>query len=176
MGTDIITDRSSNDARAILTHFRTIVRHLRLSSRSCEARSGLSSAQIFVLQKLDKKRALSLNELAEKTLTHQSTVSEVVSRLVEKGFVSRTLSKVDARRLDLVLTSQGIEALRSTPRTAQEELAEAIESMGGTKRKQLGQLLGELCRQAGFSVELPPLFFEDEPSRSGRKKKWQTTK
>jgi DNA-binding MarR family transcriptional regulator len=66
----------------VLDSIRQIVRLLREGSRDSEERVGLSAAQLFVLQKLDPDEPLSLNELSARTLTHQSSVSVVVSRLV----------------------------------------------------------------------------------------------
>lgn len=160
MGTHTIT---------ILDSIRTIVRQLRVSSRSCEAKSGLSSAQIFVLRNLKSTRPLSINELAAKTFTHQSTVSEVVSRLVDKDLVSRRSSKLDGRRLELVLTATGRSTLTQAPKTAQEALAQGLSSMTERKRGELALLLSELLSKSGFSTdETPPLFFE-ETKRKTRK-------
>src|SRR4051794_8130303 len=70
------------DVRAIMDAIRRIVRVLRVSSRAAEKQVGLSGAQLFVLHKLADTPALSLNELADRTRTHQSSVSVVVQRLV----------------------------------------------------------------------------------------------
>src|SRR5215217_2732988 len=65
------------DVRAVLDAIRRIVRVLRVSSRAAEKQVGLSGAQLFVLHKLEDAPALSLNELADRTRTHQSSVSVV---------------------------------------------------------------------------------------------------
>ncbi|HEY7394673.1 MAG TPA: MarR family winged helix-turn-helix transcriptional regulator, partial [Gemmatimonadaceae bacterium] len=77
---------------------RSIVRALRINTRAVELKMGISLAQLFVLQQLAERSADSLNELAERTATHQSSVSVVVRRLVERGLVSRTPSTTDKRR------------------------------------------------------------------------------
>ena len=71
--------KRSSDVQQILDSFRRIVRVLRESSRAAENSFGLSGAQLFVLQTLSRHPEVSLNELAEHTRTHQSTVSVVVS-------------------------------------------------------------------------------------------------
>ena len=80
------------DVQAVLDGVRRIVQALRASSRWAEQHVGLSGAQLFVLQKLAETPAMSVNELAARTHTHQSSVSMVVSRLVEHGLVTRTRS------------------------------------------------------------------------------------
>jgi DNA-binding MarR family transcriptional regulator len=71
---------------------RGIVRALRMNTRAIELKMGISLAQLFVLQQLADRPADSLNDLADRTATHQSSVSVVVRRLVQRGLVSRTPS------------------------------------------------------------------------------------
>src|SRR6185312_321205 len=70
----------STSPQRVLDSIRRIVRLLREGTRASEDAVGLSAAQLFVLQKLDPAVPLSLTELAARTLTHQSSVSVVVSR------------------------------------------------------------------------------------------------
>src|SRR5205814_2997070 len=91
---------------------RSVVRALRLNTRSIEGKLGISLAQLFVLQQLAEKPADSLNELAERTATHQSSVSVVVRRLVERGFVTRVAASADRRRVQIALTPEGENLLR----------------------------------------------------------------
>jgi DNA-binding MarR family transcriptional regulator len=145
---------------------RRIVRALRISSRAVERELGLSGAQLFVLQKLKQSSALSVKELAERTLTHQSSVSVVVSRLVERGLADRRLSPADGRQVELTLTPEGRALLGKAPRTAQERLVEAISGLPAAQRALLGQLLSEVVSRAGLSSEPPALFFESEGEKS----------
>ena len=161
-----------NDAQIILDSIRRIVRALRISSRSAEKELGLSGAQLFVLQKLSGVHALSLNELASRTVTHQSSVSVVVSRLVERKLVTRTHSKTDARRIELQLTPRGGAILKDAPPSAQENLMRAIGEMSEPARKKLAGMLVSVVSMAGLSAESPSLFFEDEKisRKSGKRK------
>src|SRR5882724_4856948 len=96
---------ASRDARAVLDAIRRVVRLLRQSAREAEKRTGLSAAQLFVLQQLRAAGgALTPGELAERTLTHQSSISVVVKRLVAARLVSRARSPSDRRRVELSLT------------------------------------------------------------------------
>ena len=74
-------DEDGVHIRAVMDALRRIVRALRISARAVEARLGINSAQVFVLHQLKKQDASSIDELAERTLTHQSSVSAVVGRL-----------------------------------------------------------------------------------------------
>src|SRR5688500_1533543 len=95
----------AGEARAVLDSIRLIVQTLRISSRAAERDVGVSAAQLFVLTKLAAaNKPLSVGELADRTLTHQSSVSVVVQKLEKQGLVARTRSQDDARRVELSLT------------------------------------------------------------------------
>src|SRR3954462_8907665 len=94
-------------ARDVLDSLRRIVQALRESSRRAEQELGLTGAQLFVLDTLAAGPALSLNELAVRTRTHQSSVSTVVARLVKRGLVRRAHAADDARFLTLSLSQEG---------------------------------------------------------------------
>src|SRR5205814_3089839 len=110
------------DQRAIadiMDGVRSVVRALRINTRAIEKQLGISLAQLWVLQILAEKSAESLNELAVATATHQSSVSVVVRRLVEREFVTRTTANEDKRRVKIELTEAGRSLLGKAPPTVQ---------------------------------------------------------
>jgi hypothetical protein len=70
----------TDDVRALLDAIRRIVQSLHASSRDSQSTTGLSTAQLFVLRTVEGSGGLSINDLAARTFTHQSSVSVVVSR------------------------------------------------------------------------------------------------
>ena len=154
--------------RAILDALRRIVRDLRLSARDTERSAGISGAQLFVLQALAQGRASSLNDLAERTFTDQSSVSVVVRRLVDRKLVSRKASREDARRVELGLTAGGQRLLARCPEPTQARLLGALQRMDGPERASLTRGLAALVREMGIADAEPRMFFE-EPSTDGRR-------
>lgn len=149
------------EIRKSLDALRRMVKELRVGSRTVERIHGLSSAQLFVLQKLNEAaKPLSINEIAARTQTHQSSVSVVVSRLAENGWALRQSSPNDGRQVELSLSAKGRALLKKAPRTAQEELVSALQKMPAAKRKKLAALLSEWVELAGFSEGIPPMFYE----------------
>ncbi|PYP68674.1 MAG: MarR family transcriptional regulator [Gemmatimonadetes bacterium] len=142
---------------------RSIVRALRLNTRSIEGKLGISLAQLFVLQQLVDKPAQSLNELAERTATHQSSVSVVVRRLVDRGFVTRVASTSDRRRVHIALTAAGESLLRGAPPTVQSDLMHGMSRMRPDQRATLAELLELWVLASGIDLAAPPMMFEDEP-------------
>jgi DNA-binding MarR family transcriptional regulator len=139
-------DPDEREVAAVLEGVRRVVRVLRVSSRATEQRLGVSGAQLFVLQQLAQAPARSLNELAERTHTDQSSVSVVVSRLVERGLVSRDISVEDSRRITISLTSAGRTVLRHAPEAAQARLVEALRRLPRTQLTGLARGLSSLGR------------------------------
>lgn len=151
------------DATRVLDNLRRIVRALRESSRAAERTVGVTSAQQFALQVIAARPAISLNELAEQTRTHQSTVSVVVTRLVEAKLVRRVPGQEDARRRELAVTTKGRALLESAPHVAQERLIAGVERLSTRQRTELRRSLDALVSAMGLGDEAPVMFFEKPP-------------
>jgi DNA-binding MarR family transcriptional regulator len=146
---------------------RSIVRALRINTRAIESKMGMSLAQLFVLQQLAARSANSLNELAERTATHQSSVSVVVRRLVESGYVSRTTSALDRRRLEIEVTPKGRQLLADAPTTVQTQLVDALRGLGDKDQSTLAALLEDWLRAAKIDFASPPMLGEEENQVTG---------
>jgi MarR family transcriptional regulator, lower aerobic nicotinate degradation pathway regulator len=156
-----MTSEEVEQTTTAMNAVRSIVRALRVSSRMIEGRMGISGAQLFVLQQLAERPAHSLNDLAERTATHQSSVSVVVRRLVDHGYVSRTTSDVDRRRVELALTDKGRQVLAGAPTTVQVKLLRGARALTADQRKALAELLQSWVQAAGIEDAAPPLLGED---------------
>lgn len=141
---------------------RSIVRALRLNTRAIELQMGISLAQLFVLQQLAERPADSLNELAERTATHQSSVSVVVRRLVERGYVSRVASPTDKRRIEIDVTDAGRALLADAPTTVQQQMIAGLATMGASERTMLADLLEHWLHTSKVDLATPPMLGEEE--------------
>jgi DNA-binding MarR family transcriptional regulator len=153
-----------DDTARAMNAIRSVVRALRLNTRSIEGKLGISLAQLFVLQQLADKPAESLNELADRTATHQSSVSVVVRRLVDRGLVTRIASPADRRRVQIALTPSGESMLRGAPPTVQSDLMHGMSRMTPEQRNVLADLLETWVLASGVDLAAPPMMFEDEPA------------
>ena len=150
--------------REVLDAIRRIVQALRESSRLAESRAGMSGAQLFVLRAVAESPGLSLNELAERTRTHQSSVSAVVTRLAREGLVQKRTADGDSRRIEIRLSPGGRRRLNRAPQTAQERLVAAVDAMPDAERASLATTLDGLVRGMALPRNRPAMFFE-EPAR-----------
>lgn len=141
MATQTRRAAGDDEGQRILGAIRQLARALRLFDREAQARYGISAAQMLVLHALEQDDVLSLNALAERTATDQSSASVVVRRLIDAGYVTRTAKKEDRRHAELRLTAKGRTMLRKSPSPAQEKILEAVEALPPRERKQLAGLL-----------------------------------
>lgn len=146
---------------------RAMVRALRINTRAIELEIGISLAQLFVLQQVAERPADSLNDLAERTATHQSSVSVVVRRLVDRGLVVRNSSTADKRRIQIAATPAGEKLLIGAPQTIQAKLMSALRTLEDAERKQLGDLLTKWLDVAGISHASPPMMGEPDDETNG---------
>lgn len=131
---------------------RSLIAVLGQSARTIEQRSGVTNAQLFVLQLLADDVPHSINEIASLALTHQSAVSVIVSRLERAGLVRRTRSRADARRVDVSTTPVGRKIARK--------------ALPDAELRQLGASLGKILAERGTRPDEEPMMLFEPKARS----------
>lgn len=144
----------------LIDALRRITQAIRLSSSVVQDTLGITGAQLFVLQQIADSPRSSLREIAERTLTDQSSVSVVVSRLVVAGYVSRKTAAADARRTELSLTATGRAVLRRAPELAQMRLVAALRGLPAAQLRVAARVLHEASRAVAPAAERTQMFFE----------------
>ena len=149
----------NGDTRVVLDGIRRLERGLRLAARQVEAKTGLSAAQLFVLEHLAEMDSASIADLAQRTFTDRSSVSVAVERLVSADLVTRKASEGDRRRSDVRITAEGRAVLRKAPKAPTDLLLAALGRLPTERVRVLGRSLLQLNRLLGF--EDAPLLFSD---------------
>ena len=163
------TQRAPNPAVAeVLADIRTLVSALGRSARAVEQGTGISNAQLFLLRELAAADGLTINELAARAMTSQSTVSLLVTRLETAGFVRRARAKTDARRVRVVLTRQGAAVAERAPEPPTGQLIGALERLTKRELSDLARSLGALLAQLNLATPDAVPLFEDLPPESDR--------
>jgi DNA-binding MarR family transcriptional regulator len=143
--------RDRVDATTIVVNgIRRLDRGLRLAAREVQRDTGLSAAQLFVLEQLVKAPGASLNELAALTFTDRSSVSAVVDRLVVAGLATRAAARDDRRRAEVRITAGGRAILHRAPPAPTELLLSGLKRLSRTSLEQLGVTLSALNEALGF--------------------------
>lgn len=141
----------SADVTRAANALRALVRALRLSDRAVERAVGISGAQLFVLAQLEDLGVATVNQLAERASADQSSISTVVSRLVERGLAAKKPAWYDRRRVEVSITARGRDLLAAAPETVQGRIVGALQQSPAVEVAALASGLATLVRSAGFA-------------------------
>lgn len=162
-------DAPEASAGKALEAVRRLVRALRLSANRARDMVGVSSAELFILHALQEHGpASSLNELAARTFTDQSSASPVVERLRRRRLIRRQRSTVDARRVTIELTEAGRLLLARAPVPAQAGVLTALQRLSETERESLARGLSRLVEEMGLAHGQGAMLFEEPPRSRSR--------
>jgi DNA-binding MarR family transcriptional regulator len=150
------------DATASLDALRRIVRALRVANVGVEKLTGLSAAQLFVLEQVAAAPHASLSELAARTLTDRTSVAAVVDRLAARGLVRRERSVVDRRRVEIEPTAEGLDVLARAPHPPTRQILQGLDSLDDRELHRLATTLSTLVRAMGIAEDPATMLFEDD--------------
>jgi DNA-binding MarR family transcriptional regulator len=148
----------------VLRQVRALVNDLSASARTIEHRTGITNAQLFVLQSLATHGPQSIGELAARARTQLSTASIVVSRLERAGLVAKSRATEDRRRAVITVTASGRQIARRGPQAPTSRLLAATESLSPAAARALSKSLAPLLAALNVSADGDPMLFE-RPSR-----------
>ena len=156
---------STSTRAAALDHLRTLISALTHSARAVERSTGITNAQLFLLQQLASTDALSVNDLAARARTQQSTVSIVVARLVRAGLAAKRKSPDDGRIAIISLTPRGRRLLAHAPAPPTSALLGAIEALTERDVRALADGLHALVNELDLAPPAVTMLFEHAPTR-----------
>ena len=111
--------------------------------------SGLSLMEWRVMASLSGKEALSVGELADIVLAKQPTVTKLVGRMAEAGWVKRVDAPHDKRQSLVSLTSAGQRKVKPLLIQAQAHEARVSADIGQAEVTQLKHVLERLIHARG---------------------------
>lgn len=120
---------AARDTLRVLQKLRIVIRAAQRHSQRVRRTSGVSGAQLWLLQELAEAPGLRVGELATQLAVHQSTVSNLLEKLELRGLVRRQRDSRDHRAVLLYLSRDGERAIRSAPPPLRGVLPEALRSM-----------------------------------------------
>jgi len=153
-------DRAHAARTRAINCVRRLVSALRQSARAVESKTGVTNAQLLVLQQLAHANGLTINEIAARTMTIQSTASLVVTRLVNEGLATRERSADDGRKSVVRVTAHGRRIASTGPASPGTRLLEAIEEMAPADREALSRGIGALLKAMHVPARGATLLFD----------------
>ncbi|UVW27158.1 MarR family winged helix-turn-helix transcriptional regulator [Massilia sp. H6] len=148
--TDITPDSPDSTASMrVLRQFRVVFNAVKTHFRQVEREAGLGGAQLWALSVIDRRPGIGATGLARELDIHQSTASNLVRSLVERGFVSTSREGADRRNVALRALPAGLEILRSAPLPFAGVLPDALASLDPATLARMEQDLQHLVDLLG---------------------------
>jgi len=108
---------------------RRIIKALQDYSQTVYSHFGITGPQLWILKTLYQNGSLSLGELSKGMYLNPSTITGVVDRLENRGFVLRGRNKIDRRVIKVQLTSKGTELVKKAPNPIQGKMVYGLRKM-----------------------------------------------
>jgi len=141
----LTTSTSEQCAAKIMEVVPGVIRFIRADMRR-QGQTLVSLSQLRVLWFLNRCPQSSLSKVADDLDVTRSTMSVMIERLVQRGFVHRIEDPQERRRVLLTLTTAGAEYLEQVSQATQSKVARILSPLSETELQQLMQgivLLGE---------------------------------
>jgi DNA-binding MarR family transcriptional regulator len=119
---------------------------------------------LFVLRTIAENPGLSLDDVVRCTLTTQSSVSEVVARLVGRGLVTSEPAVKDRRRVALNVTLAGSHLIAESEPPIQNTLTAALRALPAPQQEAIADGLAAWLSAANLAGVVPSMFFEPDES------------
>jgi DNA-binding MarR family transcriptional regulator len=137
------TDKSDE----LLTSIRKIIRAVDLHSKVLSKKYGLTGPQLMVLSQIGKSNELIATEIAKQISLSQATVTTILDRLEQQGFITRKRGQIDKRKVYIEASQQSKDILASKPSLLQ---ADFITCFNRLKDWEQSLLLSSLQRIASM--------------------------
>ncbi len=105
----------SEISEKVVRSIRQIIRAIDIHSRYLAKSYGLTGPQLLILRDLSAHEETSVGELAKRISLSQATVTNVLDRLENTGYVKRTRSEYDKRKVIVRIETAGKRKLEDNP-------------------------------------------------------------
>lgn len=120
---------SSEISNNVLKVLRKIIRAVDVQSKKLVKDYGLTGPQILILKEIHAEQDATVGEIAENVNLSQSTVTNILDRLENRGFISRRRNDVDKRRINIKIEEKGLEIVALNPSLLQEHFLKRFQQL-----------------------------------------------
>ncbi len=99
----------------VLISLRRIIRAMDLHSKHLVKTTGVSTAQLLLMQAVYHDDTMTIGKLADQIHLSQATVTTILDRLAMRGLIIREGSSQDKRKVHVKLTEKGIDHVKDSP-------------------------------------------------------------
>ena len=131
----------------ILISLRKIVHAMGIHSRQLQRTYALTGPQLVLLREIFRTETISIGRLAQEVSLSNATVTGIIDRLEQLGYVSRARNGQDRRQVFLSCTDRGKKVLQEMPPLFQEHFISALSNLRDWEQ---GQMLAVVSRLAAM--------------------------
>ena len=99
----------------VLQQLRVVIRLADTHSSLLEQATGVPGAQLWALHEIGDHDGLKVGELAQRMRMHQTTISNLLARLEQKGLIRKDRAEDDQRVVNLHISAAGRRLLQAAP-------------------------------------------------------------
>ncbi|VXB77560.1 MarR family winged helix-turn-helix transcriptional regulator [Massilia sp. 9I] len=147
------TPSESQQPMRVLRQFRIVFNAVKSHFRQVEREAGVGGAQLWALSVIEQHPGIGATGLARELDIHQSTASNLVRALVERGYVTGSREGADRRTVALHVQPAGREVLQRAPMPFAGVLPDALASLDPATLAQLESNLDQLIAELGADDE-----------------------
>lgn len=122
-------DVTRNIIEEIVFQIRRLIQAEEYHTKALNKKYQVSSPQLNCLMALLKKGPLPPSQIARHILVESSTVTGIIDRLEQKGFVQRIRSSKDRRKISIELTDSGRRLISYAPPPIQLKLHDGLKQL-----------------------------------------------
>lgn len=131
----------------VLRQFRMVFNAVRSHFQQVEKRVGIGGAQVWALHIIQQQPGVGVTDLARVMDVHQSTASNLVRPLLQRGLVRSEKSAHDRRSVQLHIEPPGQALLHDAPGPYEGVLPEALQQLSPDALSRLHHDLAALLQQ-----------------------------
>ena len=115
-----------------------------LYTKELDKKYNVSTPQLSCLLALRDYGPLPPSQIAKYIMVNSSTVTGIIDRLEQKGFVERSRTSPDRRVITISLTEKGKDLTQNAPPPLQKKMVEGLMKLPAREIKQIAQALRKL--------------------------------
>lgn len=150
---DTLGGEIGEPAVRVLRRFRLVFNTVKTHFQQIERSAGVGGAQLWALSIIQARPGLGVGALARAMDVKQSTASNLVKALVERGLVAATREAADRRAVQLRVQPAGRKVLRQAPGPFAGVLPRALARLDAPTLERLDADLARLIAELGVDAQ-----------------------
>lgn len=126
-----------NISEEVLINIRKITRAIDIHSKKLVQKYGLTGPQLILLKACVNAEKITISSLAEQINLSKPTVTSIVERLLQKGYVSRVKDTSDKRKVFVSPTEKTLLLFDKSPSLLQESFVNRFDKLAEWEKLQI---------------------------------------